>query len=714
MKKLLLTLSLMVMTAGAWAVPAKPGLWRTLQLADGTEVKAQLVGDEHLHFYVAEDGTRYMEQDGTYVLAGDEQLKARLQKRQPAATKARRNMMRRVSMGEQTHYTGKKKGIVILMQFTDKKFRTGNDSLLYTRILNEEGFSQGNFKGSVSDYFKAQSNGQFELDFDVCGPYTAKHNMSYYGKNDSNGDDQHPDSLIVEAVKKADAVVDFKDYDWDGDGEVDQVFILYAGKGEADSNETNSIWPHMYELQNTNAALELDGVRINTYACSNEVDASNQIEGIGCFCHEFSHCMGFPDFYDVMSNGYSGNYGLGSWDLMCSGSYNGNTFQPAGYSAYEKWMSGWLEPIELNKEAVNVENLKTTAEGGDAYIIYNDGNRNEYYVVENRQRTGWDASLPGRGLMVMHVDFDKEIWEQNTPNANVSQYYASRYGYKVNDHERCTIIAADNSRSDYTEAYDLFPYGKRDSLTNTSTPKASVFNKNTDGSLLMNKPILKITQNSDRTMSFVFPGNGQQPGDDPGDNPEPQDGVLFYESFDQSNGTGGNDGLFTGNVASSKLVADNEGWDYNKGYGGDKCARFGTASIKAEVTTPSIIIDGETLLTFRAAGWANDGEALTLTLSGDDGVTLSETDLEMVKSQWTDYQLVLDGKGTVKITFTPAKRFFLDEVKVFKSDVSTAIRSVERTATTMRIYTLDGRYMGTDTTVLPHGLYVIGGKKVVK
>jgi hypothetical protein len=167
-------------------------------------------------------------------------------------------------------------------------------------------------------------------------------------------------------------------------------------------------------------------------------------------------------------------------------------------------------------------------------------------------------------------------------------------------------------------------------------------------------------------------------------------------------------------VASSKLVADNEGCDYNKGYGGDKCARFGTASIKAEVTTPSIIIDGETLLTFRAAGWANDGEALTLTLSGDDGVTLSETDLEMVKSQWTDYQLVLDGKGTVKITFTPAKRFFLDEVLITANSTDpTGIQNVQHSMNvqTDAWFTLDGRMLqGVPTK---KGVYIKNGKKMI-
>lgn len=712
----------MLMTAGVWAIPAKPGMWQTLRLADGTEIKAQLVGDEHLHFFVTEDGIRYIEQDGTFVPATDEQLQARRLSRRPVANKARRNMMHRVSVGEQTHYIGKKKGIVILMQFPNPKFQAGNDSLRYTRILNEEGYSEGSFKGSVADYFKAQSGGQFELEFDVCGPYPSAHAMSYYGGNDSYGNDKNPDVLIVEAVKAADPYVDFSDYDWDGDGEVDQVFVLYAGKGEADggygSNIANTIWPHMYQLEYTNRDLTLDGVRINTYACSNEVDALNQIEGIGCFCHEFSHCLGFPDFYDVMSSDYSSNYGLGSWDLMCGGSYNGDTFQPAGYSAYEKWMSGWLEPIELNRESVTVENLKTTGEGGDAYVIYNDAHRDEYYVVENRQKTGWDASLPGRGLMVMHVDFDKDIWEQNTPNATVSSYYANKYGYKVNDHERCTIFHADNTASDYNESTDLYPYNKKDSLTNTSTPKASVYNKNTDGSKLMNKPIVKIKQNSDRTMSFVFRGNDN--ADEPGE-PFVEVGLL-HETFDQCSGSGGNDDTWATNKFGSAFKPDLEDWkpNQNKAYGGYKCARFGTASIKGELTSPVFTLDGTAVLTFRAAGWNNDGMALGLSLSSSDGsdgdFSVEPAEVTLESFEWNDYTVTLSGYGDVRLTFTPAKRFILDEVEIVGRSVTTAIRTVatDGQARPQRIYTLDGRYMGTDTGVLPRGLYIIGGKKIVR
>ena len=713
MKKLFVTLSLIVMAAGAWAVPAKPGLWKTLRLADGTEVKARLVGDEHKHYFVGEDGQRYLMQDDIYVPATEEQVQARRLNRVSKKAPSRARNIKKVSMGEQTHYKGQKKGIVILMQFKDTKFKTANNLAKYKRILNEPDYTDGNFQGSVADYFKAQSGGIFELNFDVVGPYTATYNASYYGSNDSDGNDQNAEALIVEALKAANAEVNFKDYDWDDDGEVDQVFVLYAGKGEADGGSSSTIWPHMYYLSETNKALTLDGVRIDTYACSNEVDVNGNIEGIGCFCHEFSHCMGFPDFYDIAYNGW---FGMSSWDLMDTGSYNGDGFVPAGYSAYEKWMSGWLEPIELNDKGVTVENLEPISEGGNGYIIYNDGNRNEYYMVENRQKTGWDSGLPGRGLMITHVDFDKDIWEQNTPNTKVTAAEAYQTGGKVNTHQRFTIFHADNTETTYSLSTDLYPYNKKDSLTNKSTPKATLYNPNTDGTKLMNKPITAIKQNADRTMSFLFKG-GTVEETDP-DNPDnPVGDIMFYESFDKCDGTGANDGTWSTTIATSasKFHTDNEGWSYLAAYGGYQCARFGNASKIGEATTPAIKIDGDCLLTFKASGWNNDGTNLTLSIA-EGNATLGATTFTLKPYEWSDYSVELSGTGTVKLKFVPVKRFLLDEVKVSKDGLSTAILMVDDFTAPAKaiIYTIDGRRVSGDFDTLPHGLYIINGKKVIR
>ena len=507
MKKLFLTLALTVMALTVSAIPAKPGIIRTLTLSDGTTVKAQLIGDEHGHYWLAQDGRAYQQQEGTAyfseVSLSSVTTKAQARRSQSNARRTKRLAPRRV--GDVGGITGKKKGIIILVNFSNVAFQEANNNALYQRIANEKNFSYGDFKGSMYDYFYAQSEGQFELTFDVVGPVTVSQTQSYYGANDSQGNDQYPAKMVIEALKLVNDDVNFADYDWDGDGEVDQVYVVYAGKGEADGGATNTIWPHEWELSSAasygdgSGAQTLDGVRINTYACGGELNGqTGEINGIGTMCHEFSHCLGYPDFYDT---DYSGGQGMFEWDLMDSGSYNGDGYQPAGYTSYERWVAGWKEPIELTT-TTQVSNLKSLQEGGSAYIVYNQGDTNEYFLLENRQQTGWDAGIPGEGLLILHVDYDANIWASNTPNDDPS-------------HQRMTWIAADNkyqyttyqgSKYYTTEgaANDPFPYGSVNAFSKSTTPAAKFFNKNTDGTYYLDSSIEQITQNADGTVSFRF------------------------------------------------------------------------------------------------------------------------------------------------------------------------------------------------------------------
>ena len=507
MKKLFFTFALAVLALTASAVPAKPGLFRTLTLSDGTTVKAQLVGDEHGHYWLSADGRAYQQMDGMAYFSevSIETVKAKAQARRSQANARRAKRLeapRRI--GEVGNYIGKKKGIIILVNFSNVAFQKDNNNALYQRIANEKNFSYGDFKGSMYDYFYAQSEGKFELTFDVVGPVTVSNIQSYYGSNDSSGNDKHPAEMVIEALKLADSQVNFADYDWDGDGKVDQVYVVYAGKGEADGGASTTIWPHEWELSSAagyddgSGAQTLDGVKIDTYACGGELNGSGNIDGIGTMCHEFSHCLGYPDFYDT---DYSGGQGMGYWDLMDGGSYNGDGYQPAGYTSYERWMAGWKEPVELTT-TTQVANMKALQDGGEAYIVYNNGNRNEYFLLENRQFTGWDASLPGEGLLILHVDYNASAWAGNTPNDTPS-------------HQRMTWIPADNEYQ-YTTyqgskyytiegmANDPFPYGSVNAFNKSTTPAAKFFNKNTDGTYYLDSSIEEITQNTDGTVSFNF------------------------------------------------------------------------------------------------------------------------------------------------------------------------------------------------------------------
>lgn len=503
-KGCMMLLFAMLVSLSANAVPAKPGLVRTLNLSDGTTVSARLVGDEFGHYWLGSDGKAYRADaaTGLYQAVDAQTVMANAKVKRAKANARRTARMAPRKVGSVGNYTGKKKGLIILVNFSNASFKSANNNALYKRIANEKNFAYDNFVGSMYDYFYAQSEGQFELTFDVVGPVPVSGTQAYYGSNDSQGNDKHPAEMVIEALKLANDSVNYADYDWDGDGEVEQVYVVYAGKGEADGGAATTIWPHEWELSSAAyygdgaGRQKLDGVYIDTYACGAELDGTyGTIAGIGTMCHEFSHCLGYPDFYDI---DYSGGQGMGYWDLMGGGSYNGDSFQPAGYTSYERWIAGWKEPIELNASKA-VTGMKALQDGGESYVIFHDGNDNEFFLLENRQFVGWDASLPGEGLLILHVDYDESSWAGNTPNDDPS-------------HQRMTWIAADNEY-EYTVyqgkkyydfdgmATDTYPYGAVNSFSKNSTPAAQFYNKS-----YMETSVENITQNTDGTISFNYVG----------------------------------------------------------------------------------------------------------------------------------------------------------------------------------------------------------------
>ena len=500
-------LLLLFMGITAHAIPAKPGQTRLLTLADGTTVSARLVGDEFCHYWMGQDGKAYKATADGYEAVDLQAVRSRAGVKRSAANKQRASRLRQAKKeGTYGNYTGKKKGIVILVNFKDVKFKATRAD--YDNIANTPNYNSGQFKGSMYDYFYAQSEGRFELNFDVVGPYTLSQNMSYYGSNDQDGNDKRPGAMVIEAVKAANAEVNFADYDWDGDGYVDQVYVVYAGQGEATGGAESTIWPHAYSLTEEayygdgSGKQWLDGVYVDTYACGNELNGSGKTDGIGTMCHEFSHCLGYPDFYDI---DYSGGQGMAEWDLMASGSYNGDGYLPAGYTAYERWMAGWTQPIELTSTQT-VEGMKALQEGGEAYIIYNKGNSNEYFILENRQHVGWDAGLPGKGMLIVHVDYDANVWQYNQPNDDPA-------------HQRMTWIPADNQYQYYTYmgskyytlegmATDTYPHGNVKAFGKSTTPAAKLYNKNTDGTYYLDTSVEDITQNADGTIGFRFVATG--------------------------------------------------------------------------------------------------------------------------------------------------------------------------------------------------------------
>lgn len=553
MKRILISAVLSLCAAMTFAIPAKKS-WKVVSQSDGTTIKVSQAGDEHLHYYITEDNVPiYKAADNRYcyltiengklhnsgVLAHESAARSAKElqvmntihdlapiARQMAAKKrsaAKRCVRpdRLPSKDDISVFKGSKKALVILAAFSDKSFSKGDDAIVkfYDEVLNQEGYSQNGAAGSVHDYFKDMSRGEFDLTFDIVGPVKVSKSATYYGgPSPIMGGTDHIGEFISEAIKKADEKcdIDWKKYDWDDDGEVEQVFVLYAGYGQATGGPTGTIWPNAWTLdealQNSdgNGGFSIDGVFINQYACSNELylDSGTVPMGLGVFCHEFSHCMGLPDMYDT-------NYGstptMGDWDLLAGGSYNGPHgigWCPAGWTSYERAYAGWLELTELKAGDIIKGMTSLEEANGKAYVIYNDNHKDEYYLLENHKGMGWDKYTPENGLLIIHVDYDKDLFDNNIVNSKGEFTPAEGYDrYFTNDHPRMApfsrVRSIQNDTYFYTYPMDA-PRGVVDSLTDTSKPAAELYNALADGSKLMGKPVYNIEKDDDGNISFTF------------------------------------------------------------------------------------------------------------------------------------------------------------------------------------------------------------------
>ncbi|HAH77094.1 MAG TPA: hypothetical protein DCL91_04180 [Prevotella stercorea] len=521
MKKLYLMLSMLfAFGAAANAVPAKK-LQKVITLTNGTQVSVELRGDEYLSWWEGTDGTAYRATADENVF---EAFDLEAQKPAAAARRARAEQGRVARLarvknslkgaddkmrglgGDHITYKGVKKGLVVLVDFKNKKFADGHDLEYYKNVINGKDFSdeEEGYVGSVRDYFLAQSNGQFELDFDVVGPVTMSKNYGYYGNDGAYQKDEKVYEMIKEACDGIQDKVNLKDYDWDGDGEADQVFFLYAGLGQASGGSAGTVWPHESELRYWPCGvLSYSTGKINTYACANELQPETQgssryiSAGIGTICHEFSHCLGFADMYDTTGGG---GYGMSVFDVMDQGSYNGNGFVPCNYTAFERIYAGWVEAIELIDPAT-VKDMKSVSDYGRPFIMYNYKNTNEYFLMENRQNTGWDKGLYGsNGLLIVHVNYVPSRWANNSVNSSAEKIQC------------CTVVNADGSRENtqYSLQGDLYPYEVKgvtmnDEFTDESEPAAKLYTKNSDNSYALGIPITNIKR-SKGSISFLVCG----------------------------------------------------------------------------------------------------------------------------------------------------------------------------------------------------------------
>jgi M6 family metalloprotease-like protein len=445
------------------AVPAHPGTVK-VQQPDGSYITLRLVGDEWLSFNTTADGYSVVkDQRGYYVYAeqkdgrlqptarvahdesersADEQaFLAGVKKYQAPEMDAKVAEMktlvetagaqRRAQGNRATNYS-KFKGLIVLVQFNDKEFSRPDYKDIITDMVNKEdysGFDGTKMTGSVRDYFSDNSGGKFKPQFDIAGPYTVDFSQ-YDPESTSNAN-----KIILAAVDSANADVNYKDYDGDNDGIVDLVFFVIAGNGaNYVGNDKNLWWPHRsYILEQQNGQYRYvyrDGVRLGDYASATELagvtskPSSVYIDGIGTICHEFSHVLGLPDFYDSNYEENGQSITPDEWSVMDQGCYLNKGYTPVGYSLYERYSVGFTdEPQKIEAEgSYQLEPLHTSYTG----LRIDSPVNNEFFLLENRQTSKfkWDAYLPGSGMLVYRVDkTNNSVWQNNKVNATANRNY---------------------------------------------------------------------------------------------------------------------------------------------------------------------------------------------------------------------------------------------------------------------------------------------------
>lgn len=398
--------------ATAQAVPAYRGRI-TFTQPDGSVIGIRLHGDEFCH-WATNDAGQVVEQDedGFYRPVDAAVHQARLQagRMRRAAANARRRGPARAGIA-----SGVKHFLVILVEFQDVHFT--HTQAEFDALLNEVGYNVNGGTGSARDFYSDNSGGTFTPIFDVVGPTRLTETQAYYGEDEGGiqGNDACPELAVMQACNALDGDIDFSQYDNDGDGEVDLVFMYYAGKGQADSGISDTIWPHQWSIRDgAHKNLKLDGKWINNYACTNEIIGYGSLKGklcgIGTACHEFGHAMGLPDFYDTDYDDYNDEAGgLYDYSTMCGGSYNNNGRTPPYFNMEERIMLGWLQPSAISEFSTSGTYTLTSVSNNVAYKSPTD-TEGEYFLYECRSKVGWDQYIPEAGLIVYHVDkSDREV-----------------------------------------------------------------------------------------------------------------------------------------------------------------------------------------------------------------------------------------------------------------------------------------------------------------
>ncbi len=706
-KRILTAAAGVLMTLSAMAVPAKPGL-RTFTQSDGTTITVELKGDERFHTYVTTDGLtvgrlngtgdfKYMTPDGLSAVRAHNPGNRTTEEAQFLAKNAQELSIEKVAakqLADPNRRFAVKAGIkavdamrkttpqvpnngevripVVLISYRDVDFRDGADAkATFEDFFNGEGVS-------ARQYFIDQSNGKYIPQFDIYGPYKLSGTRAVYGGNDRYNNDKGAGKMMAETCTGLNKEINFKDYDNDGDGVCDVVIGLYAGVGEASYDEPDAVWPHQWQLSASEygRSLYFDGVTIDKYAVFNELSGTNtqNIDGIGTVCHEFSHCLGLPDFYETTYT--YGYYGMGSWSLMCSGSYNNDGYTPIGYSAYEKDFMGWIkieEGTPNTRYTLPAMNQKS-ADTDIAIKATSDRDPDEYFIFENRQRQGWDKYMAADGMLITHVTFNQAAWDNNC----VNDYYP----------QRMCPVPADNKATNSSESGDLWP-GLADtatSFTDISRPAASL-----NGGGMLSKPVTEITRNPDATISFMYMKGVARPLPTP-TLEEPQNVSATGFTATWSHEDAPEEVSYTLEVTPHLDVQEialttfgeelPEGWtleneEYFAGYDATySCFKIGSSKRKGGIVSPAYRIDADNVITVtvEAQSYGSDNSSMVVSTMDDAGVKIDSKTMAL-DTQFKTYIFVLEGKAMennriVISTLDKKNRILIRTANIYSGDAS--------------------------------------------
>lgn len=681
-----------IMATAVISLQAAPAIRKplTIQQPDGSTITILQHGDEWCHWVTDLEGQLLvLDENGNYhpatpseAAAWETTKAANLQRRDEinnqrmANLKAGRKGTPAITEPGENHAAnfpskGQINGLIVLVQYSDISFADDSVNIAqhYQDMINSEGYDQYYHQGSAHDYYIQNSQGQFDPQFDIYGPITLDHKRQYYGKNDAWGNDSHAYEMLTEACQKLDSIVDFTKYDNDGDGFIDFIFGFYAGGGEHAGAGSNTVWPHAWEIMYaTSQVYEFDGVRLNKYACSCET-IYGQPDGVGTFCHEFTHVLGLPDIYDV-NYSYS-TFTPGAYDVLDQGSYNGitNGSCPAALNTYERYELGWIEPEEL--VSGTQDTLFYLGESNKAYILpvkspTSDPRDGEYYLFENRQQKGWDSDIPGHGMLVWHIDYQEYKWGVN--NVNTTSY-----------HQCVDIVEADNVQSGQSVQSDPFP-GMKGICEFSATTKPALLGWDSPSSRTMTQPLndaalsdIKEVLMPELSSSnvIVFDFTDQSTPEEIPDTIVTHCNILLEETFESV--TIGSDTKANG---SSTPFKGNENFPaYSNTYQAGGAIRLGKLNAPGSLTTRTLgNAEGDSLIVeIMVKGWLTVEGQLKVSSYDQELQTADETQtftLDYSATMDSEYELLTctltDCNADTQLIFeTTDKRCFISNIRIY-------------------------------------------------